>query len=135
MTKEPKLSKQELEIAQAACCVGTMWDEYEGTEDFDHMVRLRLNHLIELVRIAKTSLLSNLDEAAEEYFLQTYGIDNIAISEDIKRAVKFGAEWMTGQGYTKEGIARPDDCEIWVNFTNTDIKDGDEVIIQIRKKQ
>ena len=31
------------------------------------------------------------------YFLKTYGIDNIAISEDIKRAIKFGAEWMAEQ--------------------------------------
>ena len=36
--------------------------------------------------------------------------------------------------YVLEGIARPDDCEVWVNLTNTDIKDADEVIIQIKKK-
>ena len=50
------------------------------------------------------------------------------------RGKRDGAEWMAGQGYTKEGIARPDDCEIWINFTDTDIRDGDEVIVQIRKK-
>lgn len=38
------------------------------------------------------------------------------------------------QGYVLEGIARPDDYEVWVDLKNTDIEDGDEVIIQIRKK-
>ena len=82
----------------------------------------------------QSSLPSNLDEAAWGYFVKTFGIDNIAISEDIKRAVKFGAGWMAEQGYTQEGIARPDDDEIWINLKNTDIKDGDKVIVQIRKK-
>ncbi len=43
------LTPQELEIAKAAYCVGTMWDEYEGKEDFGYMVGLRLDHLIKLV--------------------------------------------------------------------------------------
>ena len=76
---------------------------------------------------------SNIDEVAWEYFLKTYGIDNIAISEDIKRAVKFGAKWMAEQGYTQEGIAHLDDHEVWVDIKNTDIKDGDKVIVQIRR--
>ena len=57
----------------------------------------------------KSSLPLNLDDAAWEYFLKTYGIDNIAISEDIKRAVKFGAEWMAGQGITVEGTLGKDE--------------------------
>lgn len=44
------MTQKELEIAQAACCVGTMWDQYEGTEKFDEMVGKRVQHLIELVR-------------------------------------------------------------------------------------
>ena len=44
------MTKEELEIAQAACCVGTMWDQYEGTEKFNEMVGKRVWHLIELVR-------------------------------------------------------------------------------------
>ena len=53
---------------------------------------------------------------------------------DLIKQFKAGAKWMAEQGYTQEGIARPDDDEIWVNMKNTDIKDGDEVIVQIRKK-
>lgn len=44
------MTKEEIQIAQAAYCVGKMWDEYEGTEDFDRMVGKRVQHLIELVR-------------------------------------------------------------------------------------
>ncbi len=44
------MTQKELEIAQAACCVGTIWDEYEGTEEFNEMVGKRVQHLIELVR-------------------------------------------------------------------------------------
>ena len=44
------MTQEELEIAQATCCVGTMWDQYEGTEKFNEMVGKRVRHLIELVR-------------------------------------------------------------------------------------
>ena len=44
------MTQEELEITQAACCVGTMWDQYEGTEKFNEMVGKRVRHLIELVR-------------------------------------------------------------------------------------
>lgn len=93
-----------------------------------------------------TKLPSNLDEAAEEYYdnmwddlggkamVINYEHDIWYPSSVIETVFKAGAEWMAGQGYTKEGVARPDDCEIWINFTDTDIKDGDEVIVQIRKK-
>lgn len=93
---------------------------------------------------------SNLDEAAEKYANKEFPdepscgqwgtgdyeppVDMEYPREIAKDSFKAGAEWMARQGYIKEGIARPDDCEIWVNFTDTDIKDGEEVIVQIRKK-
>ena len=77
--------------------------------------------------------LSNLDEAAEKYS-ENILANNEDLQDAIEDAFKAGAEWMAGQGYTREGIARPDDCEIWVNLTDTDIKDGNKVIVQIRKK-
>lgn len=87
------------------------------------------------------SLPSNLDDAAKEYFLKTYGIDNIAISEDIKSAVKFGAEWMAGQGVTFESpIDYYDgyylDCgEQEQNaIEQLSLKVMDKAIVQIRKK-
>ena len=100
--------------------------------------------------LSEPSLPSDIDEAAWEYFVKTYGIDNIAISEDIKRAVKFGAEWLAGQGVTvKKKIGKIDDginqiptycngfeiTELDVSFLNSkECGYGDEVIVQIRKK-
>lgn len=89
--------------------------------------------------LSKPSLPSNLEDAAKEYAdynsrrWQEDG-DIYYDHSKIMDAFKAGAEWMAGQGYTKEGIARPDDCEIWVNLTDTDIRDGDKVIVQVRKK-
>ena len=78
------------------------------------------------------SLPTNLDEAAWKYADDSCFDDPEFTATML--AFKAGAEWMAGQGYTKEGIARPDDCEIWVNMTGTDINDGDKVVVQIRKK-
>lgn len=86
---------------------------------------------------------SDIDEAAEKMYPMTttpptpieVAAYYNAAQQKLRDAFKAGAEWMTGQGYTKEGIARPDDCEIWINLTDTDIMDGDKVIVQIRKKQ
>ena len=91
---------------------------------------------------SKPSLPSNLDEAAEKYFEQY----NYMPKGFVVDAFKAGAEWMARQGQSKEGIVcdnnefvkfhddsyidlRPD-----LNKTTFDVKDGDEVIVQIRKK-
>lgn len=44
------MTEEELEIAKAAYCVAEIWDIYEGKQEFDHMVGLRVKHLIERVR-------------------------------------------------------------------------------------
>ena len=90
------------------------------------------------------SLPSNLDEAAWEYFIKTYGIDNLAISEDIKRAVKFGAGWMAEQGEIREVEVKEDaggypyiDKHFELYDYDKDeplFKAGDKVVVQIRKK-
>lgn len=82
---------------------------------------------------------NSIDEAAEKYAIQGHenhtNVNYINTYIEGKRiGFKAGVKWLAGQGYTKEGIARPDDCEIWVNLTGTDIKDGDKVIVQVRKK-
>ena len=87
----------------------------------------------------ETSLPSNLNEAAMQFAQRAYSPfdDPYEVSKAFENDVncfKAGAKWMAKQGYTQEGIARPDDDEIWVNIKDTDIKDGDEVIVQIRKK-
>ena len=93
-------------------------------------------NLITSLQHEQSSLPDNLDEAAEKYedWVESYSQSDFPTCVSFRQAFKAGAEWMVRNGYTKEGIARPDDCEIWVNFTDTDIKDGDEVIVQIRKK-
>lgn len=88
-----------------------------------------------VIKNYKPSLPSNIDEAAKKWNEEHFRLEYYQTPKDaMSRSFKAGAEWMAGQGYTKEGIARPDDCEIWVNFTDTGIKDGDEVVVQIRKK-
>lgn len=85
---------------------------------------------------------SDIEEAAEKMYPMTttpptpieVAAYHNAAQQKLRGAFKAGAEWMVRQGYIEEGIARPDDCEIWVNLIDTDIKDGDKVIIQIRKK-
>ena len=77
---------------------------------------------------------SNLDDVAENRVTENGRFEITSFEKMRIDDIMFGAEWMAGQGYIKEGVARPDDCEIWINFTDTDIKDGDEVIVQIRKK-
>ena len=101
------------------------------------------------------SLTSNLDEAAEKVE------DYYDVGEehgylychrgDIKDAFKAGAEWMAGQGVTvKKKIGKIDDginqiptycngfeiTELDVSFLNSkECGYGDEVFVQIRKKQ
>lgn len=83
----------------------------------------------------------DMDEAAEKYsFNETHNrlIENEISRENerlfhwqIDKAFKAGAEWQKSQMMREavEGIARPDDCEIWVNLYGYgyDIKDGDKV--------
>lgn len=86
--------------------------------------------------LSHPSLPSNIDEVMDEEAQYAYGeptAQGFAKRSFFKRGFKAGAEWMADQGYTQEGIAYPDFLEIWVNMNNTDIKDGDKVIVHIRK--
>lgn len=105
------MTKEELEIAKAACCVGTIWDVYAGKENFDYMVGLRVKHLIELVRnYQQPSLPSNLDEAAEKIVIQLHPSmeysavlgDRLTMGELVE-LVKAGAKWKAGQFQKIEG--------------------------------
>ena len=94
------------------------------------------------VTVQETSLPSNLDEAAEKVE------DYYDVGEehgylychrgDIKDAFKAGAEWMAGQGVSipgKVGIYGVDVESITKELWETGFKIGEEVILQIRKKQ
>lgn len=101
-------------------------------------------HVLATYNLSQPSFSSNLDKAAGIYAIEVVpdrfvpdegnGYKAAYTLPDIKVAFKAGAEWMVEQGYTKEGIAHPNIYEIWVDFTDTDIRDGDEVIVQIHKK-
>lgn len=84
----------------------------------------------------KPSLPSNLDEAAEEFarFYDNGTCDGIA-----QECFKAGAEWMAGQGESHEteivsrvtgnGLLPAVTC-----LVNKSYKEGDKVVVQIRKK-
>ncbi len=140
------MTQEEIQIAQAAYCVGKMWDEYEGTDDFERMVGKRVRHLIELVRKTQPSLPSDLDEAAKQIVIQKHPCmeDCLILGDRLTRGelialVKAGAEWMAGQGQTFEahidngcaiasGVKLP--FVLWDTY-----EDGDVLKVQIWKKQ
>lgn len=152
------MTKEEIQIAQAACCVGKMWDEYEGTEDFDRMVGKRVQHLITLVRKLHPSLLFDLDETAKsclkealQKFYDTIGkpyalVNESEVNEFGEFLFRAGAVWKAGQGVKTTGEIIPlptDDRFNWLQVDDDiqlcgilkEFKPGDKVIVQIRKKQ
>ena len=101
----------------------------------------------------KPSLPSNLDEAAlkelQVYLPQGNGPDKICyfIAPQMLAMYKAGAEWMAGRGETKEGeVLDRDEFIKFSDGTYIDLdptlglipafklKDGDKVVVQIRKK-
>lgn len=81
---------------------------------------------------------SNLDEAAEEYATTYFKDGRHIIDADRMFGFKAGAEWMARQGFSFSGEVNDDE------FVDTDkgilhskempFKNGDKVIVQIRKK-
>jgi len=86
------------------------------------------------------SLPSNLDEAAEENFETMEVLEHENIFEETHRKIfKAGAEWMAGQGVTKEAVIGMSTEEITINVSQQtlnelDLCPGDNVVVQIRKK-
>ena len=84
--------------------------------------------------LSKSSLPSNLDEAAEKYS-ETFE----DLQDAIEDAFKAGAEWVAGQGQTFEahvdnGCAVASGVKLPFVLWNT-YEDGDVLKVQIRKKQ
>lgn len=156
------MTKEEIQIAQAACCVGKMWDEYEGTEDFDRMVGKRVQHLITLVRKLHPSLLFDLDETAKsclkealQKFYDTIGkpyalVNESEVNEFGEVLFRAGAVWKAGQGvkigetkvYLEDDGDDPPYSQEWLDLETTEyqipdgvFKNGDEVDVILRKKQ
>jgi len=90
-------------------------------------------------RIKNYSPASNLDEAAEEYAPDfSNDFTSKAAVEAMRDAFKAGAEWMAGQGYTRECTVDRAPLNgpagICMNLHEyTGFKIGDRVIVQIRK--
>ena len=84
--------------------------------------------------------MKNIDEAAEDY-VQTLcdrADDNLRIDTTLQSAFKAGAEWMAGQGVSmlgKVGIYGIDVETITEELRDAGFRLGEEVILQIRKKQ
>lgn len=88
-----------------------------------------------VIKNYKPSLPPNLDEAAEE-FGKRQGIE---LKPFAKKYFKAGAEWMAGQGVTKEAVIGMATEEISINVSQQtlgelDLCPGDNVVVQIRKK-
>ena len=102
---------------------------------------------IDSLQQEQPSLPFNLDEAAEEYTYQ--GIPDTMkpifkpLADEIVKHFKAGAEWMAGQGYTKEETVYferlCDENRIMVDLgwgepERGGFNPGDKVVVQIRKK-
>ena len=88
------MTQEELEIAQAACCVGTIWDQYEGTEKFNEMVGKRVQHLIELVRNSllqeqpePSNNLVDVDAVREDFMTEVYRVLDADSTNDRANAI------------------------------------------------
>ena len=85
----------------------------------------------------KSSLPSNIDEAAEKYAYTIYPSEGVANIE-VNNAFKAGAEWHAKQGQTFESVVWKDsDDELFVEayVDENKFKMADNIIIQVRKKQ
>lgn len=111
----------------------------QAISDDKLMPFIQPDHLAQIVDFViknyHPSLPSNLGEAAEEYAYQ--GIPDIMkpafkpLADEVVKYFKAGAEWQRERMMEDaiDGIARPDDCEIWVNLKGYgyNYKDGDKI--------
>ena len=87
--------------------------------------------------LSKASLPSNLDEAADNYVGHSREIDEDLSVYLEREAFKAGAKWMTSQGKTAEvGYWNQRGLSLRIDkpLEKLGYKEGDKVIVQIRKK-
>ena len=82
-------------------------------------------------------------QTKEEYDMETAFVDKIIKEQHrtptFSDAIKHGIEWIAGQGVTKEAVIGMATEKIFINVSkqaldDLDLRPGDEVIVQIRKK-
>ena len=93
-----------------------------------------------IMALSKPSIPSNLDEAAEKNFETMEVLEHENIFEETHHKIfKAGVEWMAGQGETQEhfviGSIADSPCGPAVVCYTEEFEVGDNVIVQIRKKQ
>lgn len=114
----------------------------EGFEDKNYREIAYAAFLCGFTAKCESSLPSNLDEAAEEIasdIAPTHpDIGWDACFEKIKEGIRSGAEWMAGQGVSmlgRIGIYGVDVESITKELREAGFNLGEEIILQIRKKQ
>ena len=120
----------------------------EAISDDKMMPFIQTDHLANIVDFViknyHPSLPSNLDEAAKKIAHGVCkqlpnGTEKDSIVYYAILAAKVGAEWMAGQGVTKEAVIGMATEEISINVSQKtlnelDLCPGDKVVVQIRKK-
>ena len=102
----------------------------------------QLEYIAEAAEIilSEPSLPSDLDEAAEEFASNAW-LHGGVWHEAQRQTFKAGAEWMAGQGYTKETQVYAnrwtdiDEAIVNLGQGESGFKAGDKVVVQIRKKE
>lgn len=114
----------------------------DGDTAIGNIIPLR-SVLESAIKYLEPSLPSNLDEAAEIMWNAYYHSDKFpskpCVQVGYKSGFKVGAEWMAGQGKTKEAVIGMATEEIHINVSQQtldelDLCPGDKVVVQIRKK-
>ena len=102
-----------------------------------------------VIKNCKPSLPSNMDEAAnrqaaleqpyewKEEQDGSFGVTPLFVMSNIRSAFKAGAEWMAGQGEVFDGFIsiKGKRSLIVIEGSSQNSKYGDNIIVQIRKKQ
>ena len=107
-------------------------DEWDG-----HTPQEAAKRLYEYLQQEQPTLSSNLDEAAENRVTENRRFEITPFEKMRIDDIKFGAEWMAGQGKAVEGYVsvRGKRSLIAVLDRLEEFKYGDKVTVQIRKKQ
>ena len=109
-------------------------DEYKLAKTREEMEK-SVNEGLE--EASKEWIRPQLDKSYEPYgenkMMELTHFDGYAMLEAIEFGMKLQREQMMEQAI--DGVARPDDCEVWCNLDSLNLKDGDKVKIVIVKSE
>ena len=90
----------------------------------------------DLEKVSKEWLRPQLDKSYANYgeakMMELTHFDGYAMLE----AIEFGAKWKEEQMMKQaiEGVAMPDDCEVWCNLDSFNLKEGDKIKVIVIKE-